>query len=366
MGGYTERVFNRDLLKEAQVTLQHLVREAFGQETSVALREEMEKGASSRRYYRLTLNGASPAVPGRIVQMALPDDAMKSDEASASERFDELPFVNVQRHLKNAGLPVPEIFLDATARGHVLLEDLGELTFNANLRGKGPDEVGAWYEAAVDLLSTMHDTMWPVAGNCYAGRRFFDYALLRWELDHFREWGVEARLDCVLPPRIRETLDGVFDAFAAEIDQLPKGFVHRDYQSRNLMVKHHAPSPDSLAIIDFQDALTGPRTYDLVALLNDSYVDLNAEVQQRLIERYARNRRLPADEIQREFDLITVQRKLKDGGRFIFIDRVKGDSSFLPFVDKSFSRVKSALLRIDGHRDLKEILARVAPESFGQ
>lgn len=347
------------------MTLQYLIHEAFGTETRLAKREEMEKGASSRRYFRLTLNGASPSVPRQIVQMALPDDAMKSDEASAHEQFDELPFVNVQRHLKNAGLPVPEIYLDATDRGHLLLEDLGHLTFNTNLQGREEGEVVVWYEAAVDLLSTMHDTMWPVTNNCYAGKRFFDYALLRWELDHFREWGVEARQNSPLAPDIREALDTVFDEFAREIDQLPRGFVHRDYQSRNLMVKGKVPAPDNLAIIDFQDALTGPRTYDLVALLNDSYVELSEEVQQRLIDRYARNRHLPTADIQREFDLITVQRKLKDGGRFIFIDRVKGDSSFLPFVDKSFSRVRSALSRIEGHGALKDILAKVAPESFG-
>ncbi|MBN2529208.1 MAG: phosphotransferase [Deltaproteobacteria bacterium] len=346
------------------MTLHVLIKEAFGQNTSLLSRTEMEKGASSRRYFRVILSSNGADTPQNVVQMVLPYDAMKSDEASHDDDFDELPFVNVQRHMAAAGLPVPRIFLDATDRGHLLLEDLGQVTLNANLKSKSIEEVEDWYNATVDLLSTMHDAMWPVPNACFAANRYFGYELLRWELDHFREWGVEKRLGITLESKIRQQMDAVFDRYAAEIDALPKGFVHRDYQSRNLMVTADAPNPSHLSIIDFQDALTGPRTYDLVALLNDSYVDLPFDMQQRLIARYAQNRGLSASEIEHEFNLITIQRKLKDGGRFVFIDQVKGDPSFLPFVKKSYSRVKSALLRISGHDKLKALLRQVDPENF--
>ena len=348
------------------MSLQKLIEEAFGDGTRMRERIEMEKGASSRRYFRLTLDGA-PKVPHEsVVQMVLPEDAMKSDEASADTEFHELPFVNVQRFLDTAGLPVPRIYLDATERGHLLLEDLGGRTLNMHLKDLPDSQVLAWYNAAIDLLSTMHDAMWPVPEDCFASRRAFDFELLRWELDHYREWGLEKRDGVILHTNVRAELDGVFDDLAREIDELPKGFVHRDYQSRNLMVKNDAPLPSSLSIIDFQDALIGPRTYDLVALLNDSYVDLPFNVQQQLIARYAENRGLPLEEIQLEFDLITIQRKLKDGGRFVFIDQVKGDPSFLPFVTKSFSRVQAALGRIDGHEPLKRLLQQLDKRSFGQ
>lgn len=340
---------------------QKLIDEIFQKPTTVLARTEMEKGASSRRYFRITVDAAPPS----LVQMVLPEDSMKSDEATGKEQFEELPFVNVQRHLFNAGMPVPEIYLDATAEGHLFLEDLGETTFNANLQGKTNAEIEQWYNAAVDLLTTLHDSMWPVSAECYASRRNFDYELLRWELDHYREWGLEKRLSQKLDTTIRNELERIFDEFAKEIDALPKGFVHRDYQSRNLMVQKDSPDPASLSIIDFQDALVGPRTYDLVALLNDSYVDLEFAVQERLIQRYATNRNIPYKEIREEFDLITIQRKLKDGGRFIFIDQVKNDPSFLPFVPKSFQRVKNALQRLEGHEEIKRILARVDNNSFG-
>jgi hypothetical protein len=224
--------------------------------------------------------------------------------------------------------------------------------------------MAAWYEAAVDLLAELHTAMWPIPDGCEAAHREFDVALLRWELDHYREWGAEALLGPLDPGR-RGRLDAAFDALAAEIAELPRGFVHRDYQSRNLMVTADAPRPKSLVVIDFQDALAGPRVYDLVALLNDSYVDVPFGLQRRIIARYADRRGLDAAALAREFELVTVQRKLKDGGRFVFIDRVRGNPSFLPFVDVSFGRVRAALGRLDGHAALKSALAETDPSRFG-
>lgn len=342
------------------MTYQTLVEEIFKKPTQTISRTEMEKGASSRRYYRLEFD----ATPNTMVQMVLPKDAMKSDEASGEMKFEELPFVNMQRHMERVGLPVPKIYLDATSRGSVFIEDLGPTTFNQNLKGKSETEVEQWYNAAIDLLAQMHNQMWPLHTQCYAGMRSFDYELLRWELEHYREWGLQHRLGQTTASSSREQLDTVFDDFAKEIDALPKGFVHRDYQSRNLMVRQDNPSPQNLYIIDFQDALIGPRSYDLVALLNDSYVDLSQALQSRLVRRYAQHRNLSYEEIQKEFDIITIQRKLKDGGRFVFIDQVKGDPSFLPFVSKSFSRVKNALARIKGYHNLKNALKAVDPDAF--
>ena len=104
--------------------------------------------------------------------------------------------------------------------------------------------------------------------------------------------------------------------------------MHRDYQSRNLMVR----AGEALCWIDFQDALLGPRVYDLVALLNDSYQVFDRAFVEARLDDYARARGLDAAEraaLGREFDLVTVQRKLKDAGRFVFIDRVKQNPSFL-------------------------------------
>ena len=344
------------------LNFQDLVRDGLGEAVSVREVISLKGDASSRRYHRAVLEGA-PKVASVIV-MELPEDPSVSDEGTNGDTPEELPFLNVGRFMAEAGLPVPRVFLDATERGALVLEDLGDDTLVRRLEGLGSEDVERWYEAAVDLMSEMHDRMWPVREGCLAAKRSFDIALLRWELDHYREWGVEATAGKPLSPEVRGRLDRAFDALAEEIFELPQGFVHRDYQSRNLMITGRAPDPASFSIIDFQDALTGPRIYDLVALLNDSYVNLTRELQERIIRRYASNRSLDAQEVLTEFDLVTVQRKLKDGGRFVFIDRVKNNPSFLPFVDVSFGRVAAALDRLPGHRELKEALAAADPAHF--
>jgi N-acetylmuramate 1-kinase len=330
--------------------------------TKIAKLETLKGDASSRRYHRVVLEPG--ALPARLVVMELPADALKSDEATVGGPPAELPFLNVCRHLAAAGVRVPAVYLDAVGDGAVLLEDLGDETFARRVQAVGADGMAVWYGAAVDLLAKLHAAMWPIPAGCEAAHREFDVPLLRWELDHYREWGAEALLGPLDPAR-RARLDGAFDALAAEIAQLPRGFVHRDYQSRNLMVVGDEPRAESLVVIDFQDALAGPRVYDLVALLNDSYVDVPFDLQRRVIARYAERRGLDAAELAREFDLVTVQRKLKDGGRFVFIDRVKGNPSFLPYVDVSFGRVRAALGRIDGHEPLKAALAETDPARFG-
>lgn len=318
--------------------------------------------ASNRRYHRVI---AGPGFePPRTMIMELPPDAMASDEAVSGDTPKELPFLNVQRHMAAAGLPVPRIYLDAVDEGAVVLEDLGDDLFVRMVEAR-PDRMEEWYGAAIALMARMHRVMWPIPAGCLAGSRTFDYDLLRWELDHYREWGAEALEDRVLDPALRADLDRAFDDLAGEIADLRTGFVHRDYQSRNLLVADPEPAAGSLRIIDFQDALVGPRIYDLVALLNDSYVDVPADMQRRLIARYAKLAGIDPADAGREFDLVTVQRKLKDGGRFVFIDRVKGNPSFLPFVDKSFGRVAAALKRLDGHEDLKAVLSRIDPARFG-
>jgi hypothetical protein len=183
-------------------------------------------------------------------------------------------------------------------------------------------------------------------------------------LDHYREWGLEALQDTPLGPEVRKKLDRAFDDLAREVASLTRGFVHRDYQSRNLMVIDPEPRLGSLAIIDFQDALVGPRVYDLVALLNDSYVDVPNALKEEMVCRYAEKMSLDVSTMTNEFHMVTVQRKLKDGGRFVFIDRIKGNPSFLQYVEGSFKRVQDALARMSGHGELKEALAEADPTHF--
>jgi aminoglycoside/choline kinase family phosphotransferase len=125
------------------------------------------------------------------------------------------------------------------------------------------------------------------------------------------------------------------------------------------------------AVIDFQDALLGPRQYDLVALLRDSYVDLPADLVDRMIARYLRALArlggpvLDPVAFRATFNLLTVQRKLKDAGRFVFIDRVKKNPGFLPSIPLSLRYVRDAFSRRPDLAELQAVLAGHVPELRG-
>ena len=305
----------------------------------------------------------APMHPSHVV-MVLPPEA-GPEEATKGGDPGVNPFVDVQRYLEVLGVRVPHVLAfydDDPAGGLMVLEDLGDEMLETRLRsGAEPEPL---YRQAVDQLARLRATAERSRHRCVAFTRRFDADLYLWELNHFREWLLEAWKGVVLDGRERAEVDWHFAAIARALDAEPKGFTHRDYQSRNLMV---LPSGE-LGVIDFQDALLGPRQYDLVALLRDSYVQLPADLVERLLTRYLESfagfggPRLEPGPFREVFDLLTVQRKLKDAGRFVFIDRVKKNPSFLANIPTSLGYVREALARLPGLRGLHEILGRHLPE----
>ncbi len=325
---------------------------------------KLKGDASTRSYYRVTSPTSAPA---SLIVMRLPADALKSDELSGAPASTELPFLNVQRHLRARSVAVPEVLVSDLARGVVLLEDLGDETFEARLASsKRADWLGL-YRQAIDVMVAMHRDAAQSSPDCIAYGRSFDRTLLRWELEHFREWGLDA-LGLALAPADQQTFARACDALVEEILALPQGFVHRDFQSRNLMwAPRHRPQAGrdagparerGLVVIDFQDALLGPAVYDLVALLCDSYVDLTEDEQRALVAYAAGQRGEPAEQLERAFWLVAVQRKLKDAGRFVFIDQVRGNPGFLPWYSPSLRYVGRALARLPQFAALHDLLAR--------
>jgi N-acetylmuramate 1-kinase len=310
-------------------------------------REKLTGDASTRTYHRLTFDDGRAS----LIVMDLPEDFLGSDEGTSDPKPRELPFLEVQRLFSSRGLPVPLVeSVDLGARV-LLLEDLGDRTFESVVLGDDEERRERHYERAVDLMVRMHEALHPPPEGSLVAARRFDAALLRWELDHFREWGIEA-LTGPLAPSKRAELERHFDRVVAALVEAPLGFVHRDYQSRNLMVRDDG----SLVIIDFQDAMVGPYVYDLVALLCDSYVALDVPLRRRLIARYAAARRLDPAAVESLFDLQTIQRKLKDAGRFVFIDRVRKNPRFLVHFPSSLARVGEALGALGGAEGLDALL----------
>ncbi len=306
--------------------------------------------ASNRIYYRLEVAGK----PSRIVmQLPAGPSSVSEEITNAAVKPSELPFVNIDRFLRSKDLPAPEIVSYDAAAGLMILEDFGPETFEKRILASSPEETLSWYRKAIDLLKTLQTQCSPGAGaDCIAFSRSFDAKLLNWEFDHFFEYGIEARLGLKIDPQDLATLRAFGDAITSRLISLPQVFVHRDFQSRNLMVQD-----GRLKLLDFQDALVGPRPYDLVALLRDSYIALDAPALQTLVGYYDES-----DAFFRDFDAMTIQRKLKDAGRFVYIDRVKKNPSFLVHIPNSLRYVKDAFGRRPEHRDFFDVLKKYVPE----
>jgi len=312
--------------------------------------------ASARSYYRV---GEAP--DSHVVMVMPPDALKKSDEVSKGDAPTELPFVNVHRYLTRLGIRVPEILRFDEPAGMMVLEDLTDLTFEAALATKSQE---ALYTQAVELLALMRaKAEREIDRSCLAFTRAFDEDLYDWELHHFREWGLEIWSGKKPTDAERAELDTLFRRMASQLAAAPRGFTHRDYQSRNLMVKG-----DELVVIDFQDALQGPRQYDLVALLRDSYVELERPFVQAMLDAYIvafekqTREKIDVKSFKQFFDLLSVQRKLKDAGRFEFINRVKGNPGFLVSIPASLRYVKGALDVLPELADLRRIVAKYVPE----
>ena len=328
----------------------------YGEPTPPAELTKLRGDASTRRYYRAHIDSPKPGLPARLIVMELPDDAFASDEGGAQPETTRLPFLEVAALLEARELPVPRVYAEDLPNGVVLLEDLGDMTLYDALDDASLDRRERLYAAAVDLLARMHERCSDLPEDSVVSKRRYDRTLLDWELDHFREWGLEA-LFGELAPDERTNLGVAFSRISDEIEGMPQGFVHRDYQSKNLMLGKE----DELRLIDFQDALLGPRVYDLVALLCDSYVALDERFQQSMIERYAAARRIDAETLEREFWWVALHRKLKDAGRFVYIDRVRRNPDFLQWFPQSLVYVGRAVRRVGQLSELERVLGSKVP-----
>jgi aminoglycoside/choline kinase family phosphotransferase len=340
---------------QTEARVREAVRRAAGVDASALPVRRLAGHASMRSYWRVG------APPSSHVVMVLPPDA-RPEEVTKGGPPAVNPFVDVQRYLSTLGVRVPAIRAFLEQDGLMVLEDLGDEMLETRLLAGDPQ--GPLYERAVDQLARLRARAEARPDGCVAFTRAFDVDLYRWELEHFVEWGLDAWKGARLSPAERALADREFDRIARALDAEPKGFTHRDYQSRNLMVL----ASGEQAVIDFQDALLGPRQYDLVALLRDSYVELDAPFVEAMLRRYLARLeaeggpRLAYGPFRETFDLLTVQRKLKDAGRFVFIDRVKKNPGFLVSIPASLRYVRDALARRPDLAELAGVLARHVPE----
>jgi len=283
--------------------------------------------ASFRRYFRVRRGGSLPS----LIAMDAPPDKESCE-----------PFVRVAKLFAEAGVHVPAVHAQDLAQGFLLLSDLGDTPY---LNALDARSAGALYDHALGALVRIQLASRPGALPDY-GRELLDR-----ELRLFPEWYVSRQVRRELNSAQAESLEAVFAAILANNLAQPRVFVHRDYHSRNLMVCEPCPG-----ILDFQDAVYGPITYDLVSLLRDAYI---AWEEERVIDwavRYwekARRAHLPVAEdfadFYRDFEWMGAQRQLKVLGIFARLSLRDGKNGYL----KDQPLVMSYLRRTcDRYRDL--------------
>lgn len=293
--------------------------------------------ASFRRYFRVSLVTPWPQAPGHATLIAM--DAPPANE-------DCRPYVQVAGLLRDAGVHVPQVFAADLAQGYLLMSDLGARTYASAL---DEQNAGALYDDALDALVRMQKV------RCEGALPPYDDALLRRELALFPDWYVERHLRRALTTAQRATLARVFDALVANNLAQPRAFVHRDYHSRNLMLA--TPNP---GVLDFQDAVHGPITYDLASLLRDAYVEWSEERQIDWAARYwerARDAGLPvrADfgEFWRDFEWMGAQRQLKVLGIFARLKHRDGKTAYVNDMPRVMRYLRKAAAR---YRELAQLI----------
>lgn len=251
--------------------------------------------ASFRRYYRVIANGVS-----RVVMDAPP----KHENMTA--------FIKIGKLLTSAGVHTPEVYAVNDEHGFLLLEDLGD---NLLLSLLTPDNADHLYKKALTTLikiqrCTIHETLLP----------HFDINHMQQELALFRDWFLQSYLNISLSAHDNLLLDKTFTLLTREIAKQPQLLIHRDYHARNLMLIEQQDKQAEVGVIDFQDAMIGPYTYDLVSLLKDCYIQWPREQVIQWVNRFYQQLEAPSQRnmavFLRDFEWCGLQRHLKVLGIF--------------------------------------------------
>jgi len=293
--------------------------------------------ASFRRYFRLTL----PDGKTRILMDAPP------------EKEDSRPFVQVAGLLAAAGIAAPVVEIGDLEQGFLLLSDLGRVDYLAALKAE-PELADAMMRPVLDLLLTWQTASRPGILPPY------DEALLRRELNLFPEWCMGRHF--ASPPDAKEAalLEKTFAALIASALAQPRVFVHRDFMPRNLMLLENVTAL-SPAVLDFQDAVEGPITYDLVSLFRDAFISWEEEQELDWVIRYwqkARAAMLPvhADfgDFWRAYEWMGMQRHLKVLGIFCRLHYRDVKSHYLSDLPRFIAYVRKTANR---YIELKPLLS---------
>ncbi|MEX8193022.1 aminoglycoside phosphotransferase family protein [Comamonas guangdongensis] len=305
--------------------------------------------ASFRRYLRLDRSDGSSL----IVMDAPPD------------KEDCVPFAKVQGLMAQAGLCVPQILAWDRANGFMLLSDLGSQTVIEALHPEKPQDAEAWYRSAVEVLLD-----WQLASKAGNAGELpaYNEALLRRELQLFPDWYIAKHRNLVLDDKQQAVLTRTFDLIVAHNLQAPSVYVHRDFMMRNLMQPVTPGAP--LGVLDFQDAVYGPITYDIASLMRDAFISWEEDFVIDITVRYWEKARKAGlvgaksasgwgddfGEFYRGVEWMGLQRHLKVAGIFARLTLRDGKPKYLADTPRFIHYIRSTCSR---YRELAPMLRLV-------
>lgn len=287
------------------VALSHWLNQYFADQVSATL---ICGDASFRRYFRIEHLGKHYIVADSPIDL-VPIS----------------PFVAMAQAYKTVGLLVPEVLATCNEQGFVLQTDVGEQQLLSVLN---PQNVASYYQQALNLLPTIatvtHTELGPLTN--------YDAEFVQRELMIFVDWLVNKHIDYTLTNNEQQMITNTFAALTQSAMSQPKVGMHRDYHSRNLLLNEH-----ELAVIDFQDAVLGPITYDAVSLLRDCYVRWPAKQVYELMQYHFQlikshqliDNTVDFETYQHWFDLMGVQRHIKAAGIFARLYHRDGKRGYL-------------------------------------
>jgi len=317
--------------------------------------EKLPGDASTRRYYRIFTAKES------LILMK-----MESFEKEGIKN----PFLVMQKHLSEAQVDVPQVLdLDAK-KGFILLEDLGDVTLLRELQSvSSPAVERHLYQQVIDSLVELQYYASPEKkpAKIEAYKLRFDHEKLMWEVRFTFEHFYKTYLKRDIRPADMKIMEKSFSSICKRLADEPTVLTHRDFHSRNIMVKPTKSSDEGrdgkrLVMIDFQDARLGPPQYDLASLLKDSYYQIEEGQVSRLLDYYiARWEAISGHRIDQDrffilFDLMSVQRNFKAIGSFASFLNRRGNASYLKYIGNTFENIRRTLLKYPEFSELREVL----------
>ncbi|QYK02167.1 aminoglycoside phosphotransferase family protein [Shewanella psychrotolerans] len=275
--------------------------------------------ASFRRYFRVSFERE------QYIAMDSPPDLIAVT-----------PFISLAEMYQYNDIYAPQVIEKDIEQGFLLLSDLGDTQLLSVLN---LDNVSDYYQRALELLN-------PIASITESGGKslpLYDDAFVERELAIFSDWLIVHHLGLTLAPQTQSMLDDVYQLLVSNVREQPKVGMHRDYHSRNLML-----CDNKLAVIDFQDAVIGPITYDAVSLLRDCYVRWPDDVVESLMQSHYQQMKevgLLANEVtlkqyRRWFDLMGIQRHLKAAGIFCRLNYRDGKPGYMKDIPLTLQYIK--------------------------